>query len=74
MTQNERIYAYLRTGGKLTTASAARKFGVTRLACRIAELREAGVPVYNNNGVYQIGIPRAVIAKAYAQRGASIFA
>lgn len=74
MTQNEKLVQFFRRGGRLTPSLARSRFGVTRLSQRIAELRAAGIPVYNNGGVYQLGLPRAVIAEAYAKRGASIFA
>ena len=41
-TQNERILAYLTRGQALTPMTALNRFGVLRLAARIAELKKRG--------------------------------
>jgi hypothetical protein len=41
-TQTDRILAYLKRGKPLTPIQALSRFGVFRLAARIAELRAAG--------------------------------
>lgn len=41
-TQNERILAYLTRGQALTPMTALNRFGVLRLAARIAELKQRG--------------------------------
>lgn len=41
-TQNERILAHLTRGQALTPMTALNRFGVLRLAARIAELKKRG--------------------------------
>ena len=45
MTQMERIYAALKRGERLTHLTALRRFRCARLAARIGDLRDKGVPV-----------------------------
>ena len=42
MTQCQRIMAHLTMYGEITAAEAMDRYGVARLAARIAELREKG--------------------------------
>ena len=42
MTQNERILAYVKEFGSITTFEAFSELGITRLAARIYELTEEG--------------------------------
>ena len=42
MTQNEKILAYMRDFGSISTMQAFTELGCTRLASRISELRKAG--------------------------------
>lgn len=74
LTQKQKLENFFRKGGKLTSEIAARKYGITRLPARVAELRASGVPIYNNSGTYKFGLPKSVIAKAYERHGASLFA
>lgn len=43
--QNERIAAYLRKGGRLTPIDALNMFGCFRLGARIADLRKSGMKI-----------------------------
>jgi len=45
MTQNEQVRECLENSKKLTSLTAIREFGITRLAARVKDLREMGVPV-----------------------------
>ena len=45
MSQNNQIKAYLDNGGTLTPLKALSKFGVMRLAARIADLKELGMNI-----------------------------
>ncbi len=45
MSQNNQIKAYLDNGGTLTPLKALNKFGVMRLAARIADLKELGMNI-----------------------------
>lgn len=56
MTQMERIYAVLKRGEKLTALEAQWRFGCMRLAARIQDLRDNGVPV--NTTMVRIGESR----------------
>ena len=42
MTQNENVLNHMRMYGGITTMEAIQRYGCTRLAARIAELRKAG--------------------------------
>jgi hypothetical protein len=44
-TQKRQILAHLENGGSLTTLGAFKKFGCTRLAARVLDLRRDGHPV-----------------------------
>ena len=46
MTQNERVIAYIKRFGSISTFEAFTELGITRLSARIFELQEAG---YNFN-------------------------
>ena len=65
MTQNDRLVSHFREGGTLTSRAAASMFGIKSLTRKVEDLRKTGLPIYNNDGVYKLGIPRALIAKAY---------
>ncbi len=56
MTQMERIYAALKRGERLTHLTALRRFRCARLAARIGDLRDKGVPV--NTTMVRIGESR----------------
>jgi hypothetical protein len=77
--QNRKILNFLTSGKDLSAAQARSMFGVrAHLGSRIAELREAGYPVYTNvtggQTTYRLGSPsRAMIAAAYASTGATLF-
>ncbi len=45
MSQNNKIKSYLDNGGTLTPLKALSKFGVMRLAARIADLKELGMNI-----------------------------
>lgn len=45
MTQNERVYHYMKDFGSITQAQAFYDLGVSRLAARISELRQRGIPI-----------------------------
>lgn len=45
MTQCERIYKHMKDFGSITAAEAMQEYGCMRLAARIADLRESGVPI-----------------------------
>lgn len=42
MTQNEKVLAYIKEFGSISTFEAFSELGITRLAARIYELSEAG--------------------------------
>jgi len=77
--QTKKILNFLSSGQSLSEAQAERMFGVRSVGARIAELREAGFPVYTNvsktgKTVYRLGTPsRAMIAAAYSVAGATLF-
>lgn len=45
MTQNERVYNYIKDFGSITQAQAFNDLGVYRLASRISDLKRMGVPI-----------------------------
>lgn len=45
ITQQERIYSYLKEGNSLTSRQAYDLFGCTRLAAQVFELRKKGIPI-----------------------------
>lgn len=45
MTQCEEILRYMREAGGITPMEAIEQFGCMRLAARIADLKEQGVPI-----------------------------
>lgn len=45
MTQNEILIDHMKNKGAITAAEAMRRYGIGRLAARIAEIKEKGVPV-----------------------------
>lgn len=78
--QNRKILNFLTSGRDLSAAQARSMFGVrAHLGSRIAEIREAGYPVYTNvtasgHTTYRLGSPsRAMVAAAYAASGATLF-
>lgn len=73
MTQNDAIYHYLRKGNTLTPLEALRKFGTLRLAARIADLRDSGVPVESEMiVVYSLTGPKRVAC--YRMVGSALIA
>ena len=56
MTQTNLILSALKRGEKLTPITALRKYGCFRLAARIQDLRDNGVPV--NTTMVKIGESR----------------
>ena len=48
-TQADRVLAYIRTFGSITTLEAFRDLGVTRLSARIFELRDKGLNIDSTN-------------------------
>lgn len=65
MTQNDRLVNYFKSGRTVTAREASTLFGIKSLTRKVEDLRKTGLPIYNNDGVYKLGIPRALIAKAY---------
>lgn len=49
MNQCEMIVQYIRENGSITTLEAIRELGITRLASRIHDLREAGYCIEKEN-------------------------
>lgn len=45
MTQNEILIDHMKNKGAITAAEAMRRYGIGRLAARIADIKEKGVPV-----------------------------
>lgn len=45
ISQNDRIIAYIKDFGSITTLEAFTELGVVRLGARISELRRNGVPI-----------------------------
>lgn len=45
MTQTERVLAYMREFGSITSFEAMNHLGVMRLASRISDLKRQGVPI-----------------------------
>lgn len=45
MTQTDRIYLHLESGRTITPLTALRRYGCMRLAARVRELREDGMPI-----------------------------
>ena len=45
LNQNERILRHLSDHGSITTLDAFNEYGITRLASRICDLRQAGHPI-----------------------------
>lgn len=45
MTHTSAIYRHLRAGRTLTTAQAAKRWDCYRLAARIKDLRDQGIPI-----------------------------
>ena len=72
--QQNKILNYLQTGRTLTTKQAFHLFKARRLSGRIAELRQAGYPIYLNENGYRLGTPsRKMVAAAYRVFGGSLF-
>jgi hypothetical protein len=73
-TQQTKILNYLQTGNTLTEKQAFRLFKARRLSGRIAELRQAGYPIYLNDNGYRLGTPsRQMISAAYHAVGSALF-
>lgn len=47
MTQNEKVLHHLRVNGGITSMEAFHKYGITRLAARISDLRCQGIKIAN---------------------------
>lgn len=45
MTQTERVLAYMKEYGSITSLEAMNHLGVMRLASRVSDLRRQGVPI-----------------------------
>jgi hypothetical protein len=72
--QQAKILNYLRAGHTLTNKQAFRLFKARRLSGRIAELRQAGYPIYLNEDGYRLGTPsRKMVAAAYRVFGGALF-
>lgn len=72
--QQTKILNYLKTGRSLTQAQARHLFKARRLSGRIAELRQAGYPIYLNENGYRLGTPsRKMVAAAYRVFGSQLF-
>ena len=77
--QSQKILNFLSSGQSLSETQAVKMFGIQRVQARVAELREAGYPIYTNTNksgatVYRLGTPsRAMVGAAYASLGASVF-
>lgn len=63
--QNEKLVRRLATGKNLTVAEARAKYGISRLAARIFELREAGFPIFTNKVRLKGGSSRGRVVTAY---------
>lgn len=66
MTQNEKVLAYLREYGSISSMEAFRVLGITRLSARIYELRERGYmidnkPIRKKNGGEYVHYDRYVL-------------
>lgn len=59
MTQCERLVAYMRDYGSITSAEAMSELGIMRLASRIADLKEMGMQIEARmvKGVNRFGQP-----------------
>lgn len=59
MTQCERLVAYMRDNGSITSAEAMSELGIMRLASRIADLKEMGMQIESRmvKGVNRFGQP-----------------
>lgn len=59
MTQCERLVAYMRDYGSITSAEAMSELGIMRLASRIADLKEMGMQIESKmvKGVNRFGQP-----------------
>lgn len=72
--QQTQILNYLQSGRTLTNSQALRLFKARRLSGRIAELRQAGFPIYLNEDGYRLGTPsRKMVSAAYRVFGAGLF-
>lgn len=49
MTQNDMILEHFRQIGSITAAEAMQKYGIGRLAARIADLRKAGYKIVSED-------------------------
>lgn len=54
MTQHERIESYMRENGSITPMEAFTNVGCTKLATRIGEMIQAGVPIRKEMQVCQL--------------------
>lgn len=59
MTQCERLFAYMRAYGSITSAEAMSELGIMRLASRIADLKDMGIQIEARmvKGVNRFGQP-----------------
>ena len=46
MTQCERIMRHLEDYGSITSLEAVNEYGIMRLASRVSDLKDRGVPIY----------------------------
>jgi predicted ArsR family transcriptional regulator len=53
--QTEKILGFLQTGKQLTVSEAQKRFGVSRLAARIHDLRNDGFVIYTNRRRVTVG-------------------
>lgn len=83
--QKDRLVTALTSGYDFTTSQIANRLNVSESRARflITELRQEGFAIYKNsksiNGVttpvYRLGTPsRAMVAAAFASKGATLFA
>lgn len=63
--QNVKLVRRLATGKNLTVAEAKGKYGISRLAARIFELRDAGFPIYTNKVTVKGGSKKGHKVTAY---------
>lgn len=62
MTQSQRILTHLKRGRRLDPLTALRKFGTSRLAARVCELRAAGHRIVTERRTVRTGSGASVVA------------
>lgn len=66
MSQNDLIYAHLLEHGTITSLEAVRRYGITRLAARISDLKRKGIEIHTRMEKVPTRTGRAATVAVYS--------